>query len=114
MSLAPLAAIAPGTGAAAPFPAAPIGADAAMPKTFDVVPAGTGAGAFDSLLAAVNQLNTNLLASDRAVRSLALGHVENLHQTMMSLEETKLSLQLLLQVRSGALEAYQELTRMQI
>lgn len=109
MSVAPLAAIAAGTSAAAP-----VAADIATPKTFDVLPPATGGSAFDSLVAAVNQLNTNLLASDQAVRSLALGHVENLHQTMMSLEETKLSLQLLLQVRSGALDAYQELTRMQI
>lgn len=119
MSVSPVAAIATTGASTAPLPAA----DVASPRTFDVMPPGalspplesTASGsAFDSMLGAVRALNDRLLASDKAVRSMALGDTENLHQTMMSLEETRLSLQLLLQVRNGALDAYQQLMRMQI
>jgi len=128
MSVNPVAAIAAGAGNASLVPGASnaslAAADVASPRTFDVTPPGLvqstlesaagGGGAFDSMLNAVRALNDRLLASDQAVRGLALGNVENLHQTMMSLEQARLSLQLLLQVRNGALDAYQQLMRMQI
>lgn len=126
MSVNPVAAIAAGAGSASLVPGASnasIAADVASPRTFDVTPPGlvqstlestAGGGAFESMLTAVRALNDRLLASDQAVRGLALGNVENLHQTMMSLEQARLSLQLLLQVRNGALDAYQQLMRMQI
>ena len=120
MSVIPVTAVAAAGAGASSLPAA----DVAAPRTFDVTPesairstlqsANPGGGAFDSMLSAIRSVNDRLLASDKAVRSLALGNVENLHQTMMSLEETRLSLQLLLQVRNGALDAYQQLMRMQI
>jgi flagellar hook-basal body complex protein FliE len=71
-------------------------------------------GAFDSMLAALNQLNGDLNAGEQALRSVAAGNLDNLHQSMMGLERVRLSLQLLLQVRSRALDAYQELMRMQM
>ena len=45
---------------------------------------------------------------------VASGQANNLHQVMIDLEQAKLSFQLVLQVRNRALEAYQELMRMQI
>jgi flagellar hook-basal body complex protein FliE len=77
--------------------------------------AGTDSGAFHTFLSALGQLNQQLQGGEQALQSLALGGgVDNLHQSMMTLERTRLSLQLMLQVRNRALEAYQELTRMQV
>lgn len=62
----------------------------------------------------LGEVNGQLIASQVNLQRLATGDVQNLHQVMMGLEETKLSFQLFLQVRSRMLEAYQDLMKMQI
>lgn len=62
----------------------------------------------------VDVLNKQMVDSDNQLRSLAMGNAENLHQVMISLEKTKLSFELALQVRNKLLEAYQDVMRMQI
>jgi len=66
------------------------------------------------LTAEVDKVNGQLLAADKELRELALGGTQNLHQVMIALEEAKLSLQLMVQIRNRALEAYQDILRMQI
>ncbi len=70
--------------------------------------------AFDTVLGSLEQLNTQMQANDQSVQQLALGGMDNLHQVMMTLERTRLAFELALQVRNKALEAYQELMRMQV
>jgi flagellar hook-basal body complex protein FliE len=53
-------------------------------------------------------------ANDQSIQQLALGGTDNLHQVMITLERTRLAFELALQVRNKALEAYQELMRMQV
>jgi flagellar hook-basal body complex protein FliE len=85
---------------------------AALPGTIATEP---GQGAFQALLSAVGELNQELQTGEQGLQKLATGGgMDNLHQSLMGMERTRLSLQLLLQVRSRTLEAYQELTRMQI
>lgn len=69
---------------------------------------------FDSLVDNIDALNQKLVASTDAVHAMALGQVDNLHQAMMSGEQTRLAFDLLLQVRGKVLDAYQELLRMQV
>jgi flagellar hook-basal body complex protein FliE len=69
---------------------------------------------FDSLVSNVEALNQRLVAGTDAVHSIALGQVDNLHQVMMSGEQTRLAFDLMLQVRGKILDAYQELLRMQV
>lgn len=71
-------------------------------------------GAFQPLLSALTQLNTDIVAGEQGLRNVALGDLDNLHQSVMGMEKVRLSMQLLLQVRSRALDAYQELMRMQV
>jgi flagellar hook-basal body complex protein FliE len=52
--------------------------------------------------------------ADRQLALLASGQAPSLHQVMIALEEARLSLQLLVQVRNRLLDAYQEISRMQI
>lgn len=74
----------------------------------------SNAGAFSAVLDGVQGLNEQMHANDRAIQLLALGETDNLHQVMMNMERTKLAFDLALQIRNKALEAYQELMRMQV
>lgn len=71
-------------------------------------------GLFDQLLDQVTNMNTQLIAADQSVQQLASGDVENLHQVMLGLEQTRLAFDLMLQVRNKVLDAYQEVMRMQV
>ena len=70
--------------------------------------------AFETMLDSVEQLNESMRVNDRAIQQVALGETDNLHQVMMNMERTRLEFNLLLQVRNKAMEAYQELMRMQV
>lgn len=59
-------------------------------------------------------VNQALLASQTDLQELAVGNAQNLHQIMMRLEESRLSFQLLVQVRGRLLEAYQDVMKMQV
>lgn len=58
--------------------------------------------------------NEKLLGAEHALRELAAGKQTNLHHVMITLEEAKMSFQLLAQVRNKVLDAYQELLRTQV
>jgi flagellar hook-basal body complex protein FliE len=62
----------------------------------------------------IQKVNDRVLAADKQIRDLALGKTQNLHEVMIALEEAKLSLSLMVQIRNRALEAYQDILRMQI
>ncbi|WP_005034702.1 flagellar hook-basal body complex protein FliE [Holophaga foetida] len=62
----------------------------------------------------LDAINKDLMVSQTDLQKLATGDVENLHQVMIRLEETRLSFQLFLQVRNRLLEAYQDIMKMQI
>ena len=62
----------------------------------------------------LEELNMQLLGSQRDLQALAVGDAENLHEIMIRLEESRMSLQLMLQVRNRVLEAYQDVMRMQV
>ncbi|MRT00159.1 flagellar hook-basal body complex protein FliE [Ralstonia pickettii] len=79
------------------------------------LPVAAPAGQFGDM---VNQgltgVNQQLLGSQTDLQQLAVGDVQNLHQVMIRLEESRLSFQLLLQVRNRLLEAYQDVMKMQV
>lgn len=62
----------------------------------------------------LQESNQQLLASQVDLQRLAAGEAANLHEVMVRLEESRVALQLLLQVRNRALEAYQDVMRMQV
>jgi flagellar hook-basal body complex protein FliE len=51
--------------------------------------------------------------ADQAMQEGAVKGAENIHESMIKLEEADLSLRLLMKVRNKALDAYQEVMRMQ-
>jgi flagellar hook-basal body complex protein FliE len=79
--------------------------------------AGSAAGTPDFgtwLTQALGRVNGELAQADVGLQQLATGQVENLHQVMIALEEARLGMQLVTQVRNRLLEAYQEILRMQV
>lgn len=49
-----------------------------------------------------------------AVRDLALGNTDNLHEVMLQVAQADLSFRLVLEIRNRLAEAYQEIMKMQI
>lgn len=72
------------------------------------------AGFSDFVTQGLARVEQGLQASQGDLRALAAGDVTNLHQVMVRLEESRMSMQLLLQVRNRLLESYQEVMRMQV
>ena len=71
-----------------------------------------GAGKFFSeLVSKVNDLQTQ---SDASIQGLASGENKNLHEVMISMEKASVSFLFMSQVRNKAIEAYQEVMRMQM
>lgn len=68
----------------------------------------------DRIAEGLREVNRQLLGSQRDLQQLATGQVENLHEVLIRLEESRTGLQLLLQVRNRVLEAYQDVMRMQV
>ncbi|GAF26481.1 flagellar hook-basal body protein [Moorella thermoacetica Y72] len=62
----------------------------------------------------LDELNNLQQQADALTQEYFAGKVEDVHQVMLALEEANLSLQLAMQVRNKAVEAYQEISRMQI
>jgi flagellar hook-basal body complex protein FliE len=112
MSIESIAAIGAGAAALTTPEIASVTEIAPMPAIANAPPS---QGAFQSMLAAIGELNQELQTGEQGLQKLAAGGgMDNLHQSLMGMERTRLTMQLLLQVRSRALDAYQELTRMQI
>lgn len=86
-------------------------AETFLPAAAPAVPA-AGFGAW--FAQEVGAVNTSLVNVDQEVRKLAVGETQSLHEVMIHMEEAKLSFQLLAQVRTKLLEAYQEVMRMQV
>ena len=59
----------------------------------------------------VNDIQTN---ADKMSTNLATGKQENIHETMLAVSQAELSFKLMVQIRNKALEAYQEVMRMQV
>ena len=78
-------------------------------------PLSSDAHAFTHFLTdTVSNTNDHLLAADTALQQLASGQATSLHQTMLTLEEAKISFQFLEQIRNRLMSAYQDILREQI
>ncbi|WP_420997927.1 flagellar hook-basal body complex protein FliE [Cupriavidus sp. 30B13] len=75
----------------------------------------TGQASFGGMVSGgLEQINQTLLTSQQDMQNLAIGNVQNLHQVMIRLEESKITFQLMLQMRNRMLESYQDVMRMQV
>ena len=68
----------------------------------------------NQFLLELQKVNDKQIASEHLLQDLASGKTDNIHHVMMSLEDAKMSQQMLVQVRNKLLEGYQEVLRMQV
>lgn len=103
----------------------PIGAVGGLPRLAPPQPlqgAGGGAAATpaggatfaDELARALAQVNALQLEADRQAELLATGELQDVHAVVLAAQKAELALQLTIQLRNRALEAYQEIIRMQV
>ncbi|WP_298439841.1 flagellar hook-basal body complex protein FliE [Geobacter sp.] len=62
----------------------------------------------------VNKVNDLQMKADGAVQNLATGESRGLHEVMIAMEKSSISFQFLTQVRNKAVDAYNEMMRMQV
>lgn len=62
----------------------------------------------------VQEVDGKSKAAEAEVRSLMLGQTDNLHQSMIAMQESGLAFTLLVEVRNKLVESYQELMRMPV
>ena len=94
--------VSPGLGAVGPTP------------SLGVAPSGEGRPFGEYLADALSGVNKLQLDAERQSMLLATGQAPEVHQVMIAAEKAELALQLTIQLRNKALEAYQEIMRMQV
>ena len=105
--IAPLPALGPADG--------PMAAFSTIDASSASMPGNSAGSVFGTAVTmGLQQVDGSLQASQADLQRLAAGDVSSLHQVMVRLEESRLSMQLVLQVRNRLLESYQELMRMQV
>ncbi len=73
-----------------------------------------GGGFGDLLRDALARVNETQQTADAAVRRVATGDAESLHEAIIALEKADLALRLTAQVTQRAVEAYREVSRIQL
>lgn len=85
-----------------------------MPET-NLIEANQQGPAFIQMLGSqVDELNGSLNQADQAARALAAGEDIPVHDVMIAMEHARLKLQLAVEVRNRVVDAYQNLTNMQL
>ena len=62
----------------------------------------------------IEKVNETQIQSDTLTEKLALGQEVDLHEVMIASQKASVTMQLTLEIRNKAVEAYQEMMRMQV
>lgn len=63
---------------------------------------------------AISGVDEAMKDSDQKIQDFLAGKTENVHDVMISMQRAQLSFQLMVEIRNKAIEAYHEISRMQI
>lgn len=66
------------------------------------------------LAGALKDVNEAQLRADEVTKKFLIGEIQDIHQVTIASNQAKLMLQLAVEVRNKAVEAYQEISRMQV
>jgi len=75
---------------------------------------GTGEGFARRLTDALQQVNQLQVEADEQLQAVAAGHTESLPEAVMAINKADLALQLTIQVTNRAVEAYKQVSQMQV
>lgn len=73
-----------------------------------------GASFADALDRAIENTNNEIKGADAMVEAMAVGEPVGLHETMIAVERADVAVRTAVAVKSKAVEAYQEIMRMQL
>lgn len=73
-----------------------------------------GTSFMDHLKDGISEVNNMQKTADKMAMEVASGKNENLHETMLATTQAEITFNLMVQLRNRALEAYQEVMRMQV
>ena len=68
----------------------------------------------DTLKNAIGKANDVQMQANQAVDALVTGQSQDLHRTMVALQQADVSFQLMMQIRNKLVTAYEEIQRMQV
>ena len=75
----------------------------------------SGASGFlDSLKTAIGKVNDAQMEAGQAIDALMTGETQDIHRTMVALQQADVSFQLMMQIRNKLVTAYEEIQRMQV
>lgn len=74
----------------------------------------SGGGFADVLKESIEKVNAIQGEADQAIKGLATGQVNNIHETMIAIEKANLSFNMMVQVRNKLVQAYEEIMRTQV
>ena len=83
----------------------------ALPKPVTALESGSFEGLLKQSLSDVNELQQK---ADQAVRQLATGQQQDIHNTMIAMEKADVAFRLLMQIRNKVIAAYETVMRIQV
>lgn len=63
---------------------------------------------------AINKVNDSEVSANNKIEALIKGEDVSMHEVMLSMQESQLSLQALIEVRNKVVETYQEISKLQL
>jgi flagellar hook-basal body complex protein FliE len=91
----------------------PVGAPAPVPNHIQVHD-GRVPSFEDTLKGFLGDVNSMQNEADASIEKFVSGEIKDVHQVMAAVSEAKTSFNLMLEIRTKTLDAYQELMRMQV
>ncbi|MDA8210598.1 MAG: flagellar hook-basal body complex protein FliE [Clostridia bacterium] len=85
-----------------------------IPETVSKIKYAEDAGFGGLLNKAIDKLNQTEIKADEVTQKFLVGEIQDIHQVTIALQEAKLTMQLAVEVRNKIVEAYQEISRMQL
>ncbi|WP_042223774.1 flagellar hook-basal body complex protein FliE [Oceanobacillus manasiensis] len=79
-----------------------------------VTPGEAQASFANTLKAAINNVNSQQIASDKKTEALASGQIDDLHDVMITAQKASITLEASVQMQRKAIDAYNEIMRMQV
>ncbi|MEX1213287.1 MAG: flagellar hook-basal body complex protein FliE [Balneolaceae bacterium] len=68
----------------------------------------------DMLSGAIRSVDETMKESDQATADFVAGKTENVHDVMIAMQRSQVSFQMMVEIRNKVLDAYHEISRMQI
>ena len=74
-----------------------------------------GGKSFNDILGGkISEVNDMLLNKDRAIEDLATGKTDNISEVLIAVEKADIAFKALMQIRNKLIDAYKEVSRMQV